>query len=976
MSTDDKPKQAQLFLMPTHVAGSVDKRGRVTPGHMSKRRKKIANPPAPAQQRVESNLDKFITSHGGADRMRETLKEMTPEQRAKLIDAMAYVGGVKHDAVLDKLGMREPDPAAQRQALVDRLGRGVAGKFIDEKESAAVLEVYDKDGSQAALDTLRGILRAKKEAAEKQPETAAAESAAAEPAPAEQAPPPAESTGPKEGDTKTEDGIDYVLRDGRWHRVTEAEPETAATAEPEVAAETALPEQPVLEEAPPPTAPPEGPPADEGDDLDPNSPNYRYRDTGYVAGSRKEEAAKMIRRMARDGQRVHATDVDWEELEKNPRQAAELIVKKNIFGDVDWEAMKAAGVDPGAGFIIQKMYAAVAPEPAIDSPLGRKDYASGIDSLRNRLEACKTVADVTKVLEEIQDERDGIILTSEEEAEYRSLTEQIQAEYEVIRNLDATADEMYQRYMTAQISASRLKFDLEKRGLRKWKVTPEMQTAVADAEKERDQLMEVWQAYRQEHGMQTITHSTKTDRGVNTRFEYPYKNKVSELAKRRGDLRDAAQARNQIENPLTRAWNSLGESFNAVINHRRHKGSDAFARHLATVKAGKVKDWAWAEQKKEPRKASKRSTTFQLRVADTFERTGGRNVSVDSTAALKDHFTLREVQSGNWVLDDPNSAKFHVESCAGAFADMADVLGIPDEQVSFNGRLAMAFGARGRGNAGGSAAKAHYEPIERVINLTKMAGGGSVAHEWFHMVDNLVKEATTGVASGVDDWATQSSRSLEDPELKAAFTNLTTAMMSGPHRKTVTIRYTETEERLSKTNMESTHGTVRQAIRAAGSVQRALDHIDTMYEKGAFGRVGNRKAMSQRDTWKTIAAIHHGGNDQREITYEVGPGMSMFALEATHLDQGVAGKYWSATHEMAARAFSSFVQDKLEGAGRQNTYLVSMADNKIYKALGEPGRPFPEDDERARINEAFEKLFTVLRDRDVLAKAMALFQAA
>jgi hypothetical protein len=101
----------------------------------------------------------------------------------------------------------------------------------------------------------------------------------------------------------------------------------------------------------------------------------------------------------------------------------------------------------------------------------------------------------------------------------------------------------------------------------------------------------------------------------------------------------------------------------------------------------------------------------------------------------------------------------------------------------------------------------------------------------------------------------------------------------------------------------------------------------------------------------------------------------MFALEAVQLDQGASGKYWSQPKEMAARAFSSFMQDKLEGAQRRNTYLVSMADNQVYKAMGEPHRPFPEGEERSRVNAAFERLFTVLRERDVLAKALELLAA-
>jgi hypothetical protein len=1205
-------EKAVLFAMPTHVKGSVDKHGHVRAGHMSTRHKKIET--APPAERVESTLDKFIVSHGGAEHLRKTLDEMTAEQRAKLIDAMAYVGGIEHSAVLDKLSMRKP-AAEDRQKLVDRLGRGVAGGFIDEQDSGVVLETYDKEGSQVALNTLRGILKQKKEAATQalpaEPVTATVAAAEApgtseddqtadetvapasipvlnrlrddpdlrgglagmknetgwaqvggklmrdaatdavtgrtmwipnaewwpgrpkglkehevhaavdkalagqklkkrelamvtfmaqvhderlameathaelkeavsdlaeqpaqavditiltsragdhdpdataavldswdddkpetitrirgeleriigngqktlnveadsggKPAKVEPTSPGAldlfgqdttaeqaladetrrrdearspnkdvpletgdpgdlfsqarrqvdigdAAAGPQEGATKTENGIDYVLRDGRWHRVAGAADE-AEPPPPEPSAQAA-----VLT------------PSD-GDDLDPNSPNYRYRDTGYVGGSRKELASQMIRRAARTGQHVSATDIDWDEIEKNPREAAELITKKNIFGDIDWTAMSQTEMAPGAGFILQKVYASVAPDPKEDTALGRRDYAVGIDSLRKRLEACKSVDEVAKTLDEIQDERDGIILTSEEEATYLAYRAAAKEEQEKVRAVDAAADALYQTYMTAQTSASRLKFDVEKRVIRKWKVSPEMQQQADDAKAEAAAKMDTWRKYRDEQGMQAITHQTKENGSISSRFEYPYKNKLHDLHARIGALRTATQERNRVENPLTRAWNALGDSFNAVVDYRRHKGSEAFARHLATAKAGRVKDWAWAEKKAggEPRKASKRSTSFQLRVADNFEREGGRAVAVDSTSSLKEHFGLREVQSGNWVLDDPNSAKFHVEHCANAFADMADILGIPDQQASFNGRLAMAFGARGRGKAGGTVAAAHYEPVERVINLTKMAGGGSLAHEWFHFVDNIVKEATTGVGSSVDDFATENAGTLDDPDLKAAFVGLTTAMMEGPHRRTVTMQYTETEEKMAHQNMQGHYaGSIRDKIRSATGVQNAIDQVQAMYARGAFGSVDKKKSQNTRDTWKKIAAIHHAGNAQREIRYEVGAGVSMFALEAVQLDQGASGKYWSQPKEMAARAFSSFMQDKLEGAQRRNTYLVSMADNQVYKAMGEPHRPFPEGEERSRVNAAFERLFTVLRERDVLAKALELLAA-
>lgn len=63
--------------------------------------------------------------------------------------------------------------------------------------------------------------------------------------------------------------------------------------------------------------------------------------------------------------------------------------------------------------------------------------------------------------------------------------------------------------------------------------------------------------------------------------------------------------------------------------------------------------------------------------------------------------------------------------------DLAKILGISPKAVSLNGELGIAFGARGGGGA-----KAHYEREEVVINLTKTMGAGSLAHEWWHALDN------------------------------------------------------------------------------------------------------------------------------------------------------------------------------------------------------------------------------------------------
>lgn len=95
-------------------------------------------------------------------------------------------------------------------------------------------------------------------------------------------------------------------------------------------------------------------------------------------------------------------------------------------------------------------------------------------------------------------------------------------------------------------------------------------------------------------------------------------------------------------------------------------------------------------------------------------------------------FGFRGVQFGNWVEGDRRQQDLN--EAYDALLDLAGIIDLPAKALSLNGRLGLAFGARGKG--GTKAAKAHYEPERVVINLTKRAGAGSLAHEWFHAMDN------------------------------------------------------------------------------------------------------------------------------------------------------------------------------------------------------------------------------------------------
>ena len=126
--------------------------------------------------------------------------------------------------------------------------------------------------------------------------------------------------------------------------------------------------------------------------------------------------------------------------------------------------------------------------------------------------------------------------------------------------------------------------------------------------------------------------------------------------------------------------------------------------------------------------------TKDVRRAENNERVGkdyrnGKNVTA---AEFGDAFGFRGVQFGNWVNNDRRQQDLN--NAYDGLMDLADVLNIPPKAIGLNGELGLAFGARGSG--GVDPAAAHYESGQVVINLTKNHGAGSLAHEWWHAVDN------------------------------------------------------------------------------------------------------------------------------------------------------------------------------------------------------------------------------------------------
>lgn len=87
-----------------------------------------------------------------------------------------------------------------------------------------------------------------------------------------------------------------------------------------------------------------------------------------------------------------------------------------------------------------------------------------------------------------------------------------------------------------------------------------------------------------------------------------------------------------------------------------------------------------------------------------------------------------------------------------------------------------------------------------------------------------------------------------------------------------------------------------------------------------------------------------------------------YAMEAKKIDQGRASDYWSTEHEMLARAFSAYVEDKLKADKKSSEFLSFGSDNKYYTLLGI--RPFPVGEERAAMGKSFDEFFRVVETRE------------
>ena len=149
---------------------------------------------------------------------------------------------------------------------------------------------------------------------------------------------------------------------------------------------------------------------------------------------------------------------------------------------------------------------------------------------------------------------------------------------------------------------------------------------------------------------------------------------------------------------------------------------------------------------------------------------------------------------------------------------------------------------------------------------------------------------------------------------------------------------------------------------------RGRSGFDGTNKQGVMDRLGGYMTRySQR--LKMLADAQAGAEKQRMVP-------TSFAMNAKELDQGRGGDYWTTPHEMAARAFQGYVEDKIAELGGTSRFLNYAPENAGILTPWGAKIPFPAGQERKAINAALDKFVGALQTREDDGGNVALFSFA
>lgn len=370
----------------------------------------------------------------------------------------------------------------------------------------------------------------------------------------------------------------------------------------------------------------------------------------------------------------------------------------------------------------------------------------------------------------------------------------------------------------------------------------------------------------------------------------------------------------------------------------------------------KPANWSWIESKSkkatdqpERKKAEIKINTYPP--LESIERKGGLEIDEEliNEQKIVDVFGFKTVQFGQSLKDI--EAKAHIKHFLGAVSDFADILDIDITQLNKIGGLSIAFAARGKGRA-----TAHYEPLYKIINLTKVRGGGALAHEYLHYIDNLLPFfKNEGSQNPYNTYGSVENRygfNVNDDRVNRALKNIFAFIYRGI--------FTNPDGTQSQNDSE-----ISVTIDASN---RGFKLPKSFFDREVKGSVVPKTIEEYLEYFRKIYTqyIYYDNLSNRDIDV-LGAIVGMFGMENYVMtfksktsrfysnSKKMSSDYWSRPYELFARGFETYIYDKLNQFGRCNTYLVSGVyfDSEIGV--------YPQGDEREKLFVLYDRFIDVLK---------------
>ena len=373
-----------------------------------------------------------------------------------------------------------------------------------------------------------------------------------------------------------------------------------------------------------------------------------------------------------------------------------------------------------------------------------------------------------------------------------------------------------------------------------------------------------------------------------------------------------------------------------------------------------------------------------------------KNATKTTGDDILNNFGFRGGEFGNWVSQTERQQ--FLNYAQDAFTDLAEALGVTPKSLGQKGAMGIAFGARGQGLI---AANAHFEPGKKVINMTRLKGAGSLAHEYGHSIDNYLSREGGYNPDGM------ATKNYINPKLsnkmRAAIKDVTDAIdYSVSTDDTEVAKKNEIYERNRKESLQYHMGYMDKVFNGEANdykynrktKKRELVAIEvTKEQKAQYQKIkkiledgkledkrtfiGNslssnnfeyakpledlkslyKEVVGRKANDDTIYWLYRYGQPAKQIK-EV-RSESAYSKSAKELDRmmGRATPYFSTEVEKWARAFECYINDKLKEKDITNTYLVHSVYNEDYALFN----PYPAGEERKIINKAFDNLIGVMK---------------